>query len=91
MRIKTGPIDRHEKWFDIPKDPEKGRILIGETGQGEILEVVNAAALRSTSKGARCYDAAPCGHWETVTILSSVRLDGTTESVLFDGAAVGPS
>jgi transposase len=37
-------------------------------------------------KGARCHDAAPCGHWETVTILSSVRLDGTTQSVLFDGA-----
>jgi transposase len=38
-------------------------------------------------KGARCHDAAPCGHWEAVTVLSSVRLDGTTESVLFDGAA----
>ena len=37
-------------------------------------------------KGTRCHDAAPCGHWETVTILSSVRLDGTTESILFDGA-----
>ena len=37
-------------------------------------------------KGTRCYDVTPCGHWETVTILSSVRLDGTTESVLFEGA-----
>ena len=37
-------------------------------------------------KGLRCHDATPCGRWETVTILSSVRLDGTTESVLFDGA-----
>jgi transposase len=37
-------------------------------------------------KGIRCYDTAPCGHWETVTILSLVRLDGTTESILFDGA-----
>ena len=37
-------------------------------------------------KGSRCHDAAPCGHWETVTILSSVRLDGTTASVLFEGA-----
>lgn len=36
--------------------------------------------------GERCRDAAPCGRWETVTILSSVRLDGTTESVLFEGA-----
>jgi hypothetical protein len=45
MRIKL--IDRHEKWFDIPDDPDKGRILIGETDQSEILEIVNAAALRS--------------------------------------------
>jgi len=37
-------------------------------------------------QGARCHDVAPCGHWETTTILSSVRLDGTTESVLFEGA-----
>lgn len=37
-------------------------------------------------KGARCHDTAPCGHWETVTILSSIRLDGTTESILFEGA-----
>ena len=37
-------------------------------------------------KGARCHDAAPCGHWEAVTMLSSVRLDGTTESILFEGA-----
>lgn len=37
-------------------------------------------------KGSRCHDATPCGHWETVTVLSSVRLDGTTESILFDGA-----
>jgi hypothetical protein len=36
--------------------------------------------------GARCYDSAPNGHWETATVLSSIRLDGTTESVVFDGA-----
>jgi transposase len=36
--------------------------------------------------GNRCFDSAPCGHWEAVTILSSVRLDGTTESLVFEGA-----
>lgn len=36
--------------------------------------------------GSRCHDTTPCGHWETVTILSSLRLDGTTESVIFDGS-----
>lgn len=37
-------------------------------------------------QGSRCFDSTPCGHWETVTILSSVRLDGTTESPVFEGA-----
>jgi len=37
-------------------------------------------------KGERCYDSAPNGHWESVTILSSLRLDGSTESIVFDGA-----
>jgi transposase len=37
-------------------------------------------------QGERCYDSAPNGHWATVTILSSIRLDGKTESVVFDGA-----
>jgi len=36
--------------------------------------------------GNRCLDSAPCGHWETVTILSSIRLDGETESLVFEGA-----
>jgi transposase len=36
--------------------------------------------------GNRCLDSAPCGHWETVTILSAIRLDGTTESLVFEGA-----
>lgn len=37
-------------------------------------------------KGNRCYDAAPCGRWEATTILSSLRFDGTTQSVVFKGA-----
>ena len=36
--------------------------------------------------GERCLDSAPCGHWETVTILSSIRLDGSTENLVFEGA-----
>ncbi|WP_425430771.1 transposase [Desulfobulbus oralis] len=36
-------------------------------------------------KGARCHDAAPHGHWEAVTVLSSIRLDGTTECLVFTG------
>ena len=36
--------------------------------------------------GTRCYDKAPDGRWETVTVLSSIRLDGATESLMFEGA-----
>jgi transposase len=41
------------------------------------------------SKGARCHDKAPDGRWETVTVLSSIRLAGETESVVFEGAVDG--
>ena len=37
-------------------------------------------------KGERCFDSAPCGHWNTTTMLSSIRLDGNTECIVFRGA-----
>jgi transposase len=37
-------------------------------------------------RGTRRHDSAPSGRWKTVTVLSSLRLDGSTESVVFDGA-----
>jgi transposase len=37
-------------------------------------------------RGRRCHDRAPCGRWERVTLLSAVRLDGSTESMVFGGA-----
>jgi len=36
--------------------------------------------------GSRCHGRAPAGHWKRVTMLSAVRLDGTTHSMVFDGA-----
>jgi len=29
-------------------------------------------------RGARVYAAAPCGHWQTTTMISALRFDGTT-------------
>jgi transposase len=29
---------------------------------------------------------APCGHWKTTTMISSIRLDGTTAAMTSDGA-----
>ena len=37
-------------------------------------------------RGERCFDSAPCGQWNTTTMLSSIRLDGNTEYVVFRGA-----
>ncbi len=36
--------------------------------------------------GQRCYDDAPHGHWCTTTMISSIRLDGTTACMTLDGA-----
>lgn len=37
-------------------------------------------------RGQRVYDTAPHGHWHTTTMLSSVRLDGSTACMVVDGA-----
>ena len=37
-------------------------------------------------RGKRCVDATPFGHWNTTTMLSSIRLDGSTECIVFPGA-----
>jgi transposase len=37
-------------------------------------------------KGERCHDKAPDSRWKTLTILSSIRLNGESESLMFEGA-----
>lgn len=37
-------------------------------------------------KGERCYDLAPTSLWGTTTVLATMRIDGTTESIVFEGA-----
>ena len=37
-------------------------------------------------RGERCHASAPCGHWKTTTMLSSIRLDGTTACMAIEGA-----
>ena len=36
--------------------------------------------------GTRLKESAPGGHWNTTTILSAIRLDGSTESMTIEGA-----
>jgi transposase len=37
-------------------------------------------------RGTRCHASAPCGHWQTTTMISSIRLDGTTATMTIPGA-----
>jgi|TARA_Y100000310_G_scaffold308238_1_gene351142 transposase len=47
----------------------------------------NMTRRRGRAKGGqRCLDDAPHGHWCTTTMISSIRLDGTTACVAIDGA-----
>lgn len=36
--------------------------------------------------GNRCHDNIPHGHWKSMTMISSIRIDGQTECMVFDGA-----
>jgi transposase len=39
--------------------------------------------------GQRLYDTAPCGRWETTTMIASLRLDGSTAPMVIEGATDG--
>src|SRR6185295_9381626 len=36
-------------------------------------------------KGERVHASAPCGHWQTITMISSIRLDGSTACMALEG------
>lgn len=36
-------------------------------------------------RGTRLHDQAPCGHWETSTVIAGLRLDALTAAAVFDG------
>ncbi len=47
----------------------------------------NMTRLRGRAKGGqRCADDAPHGHWCTTTMISSIRLDGSTACMAIEGA-----
>jgi len=47
----------------------------------------NMTRLRGRAQGGqRCVDEAPHGHWETTTMISSIRIDGSTACMVVDGA-----
>jgi hypothetical protein len=45
--VQLKQISRHEQWFELPNDPDSGRILIRETLEAEARETVIASSLRA--------------------------------------------
>lgn len=42
-------------------------------------------------RGERLQDYAPCGHWETHTVVAGLRVDGLTATAVFDGPVDNPT
>jgi len=62
-------------------DPAK-LIFLDESGAK-----TNLTRLRGRApKGQRAHAAAPQGHWQTTTMISSIRVDGTTACMALEGA-----
>ena len=57
-------------------------VFVDESGAKTNLTRLRGRALH----GARLFDSAPHGHWCTTTMISSVRLDGTTACLAIEGA-----
>ena len=65
-----------------PKLDSTRLIFLDESGAK-----TNMTRRRGRAKGGRrCVDDTPHGHWCTTTMISSVRLDGTTACMAIDGA-----
>jgi len=57
-------------------------VFLDESGAKTNMTRLRGRAL----KGERVYDGAPYGHWCTTTMISSIRLDGTTACMTLEGA-----
>ena len=42
-------------------------------------------------RGVRLRDYAPCGHWQTHTVVAGLRVDGLTAAAVFDGPIDNPT
>ena len=76
-------IRARAEWAEFQKTVDPNRLVfLDESGIKTNMIRLYGRALH----GKRCYDSAPNGQCEAMTVLSSIRLDGTTESVVFKGA-----
>lgn len=71
------------EWKNIqPKLSEFRLLFLDETGAKTNMTRRYGRSYR----GLRCYDSAPDGRWERTSILSTLRDDGQTFSMIFEGA-----
>jgi transposase len=74
---------QRDQWRDFQTEVEPCRLIfLDESGVKTNMTRLYGRAVN----GNRCHDKAPSGCWETMTMLSSIRLDGESESILFEGA-----
>ena len=74
---------RREQWKATQNDLDLSRLVfLDESGAK-----TNMTRLRGRAKaGQRVVDDTPHGHWCTTTMISSIRLDGSTACMAIDGA-----
>lgn len=76
-------IRARAEWAEFQKMIDPNRLIfLDEPGVKTTMTRLYGRA----PQGERCHDSAPNGHWEAVTVLSSIRLDGATEGIVFEGA-----
>ncbi len=76
-------IQSRAEWAEFQKTVDPNRLVfLDESGVKTNMTRLYGRALQ----GERCHDSAPNGHWEAVTVLSSIRLNGATECIVFEGA-----
>lgn len=72
-----------EEWRTFQAQTDVGRfVFLDESGMKTNMNRLYGRSYRGT----RCHDTAPSGHWETVTLLSAIRLDGSAQSIVFEGS-----
>jgi len=74
---------QREQWRVRTRELQASRLVfLDESGAK-----TNMTRLRGRApRGQRVYDSAPHGRWHTTTMLSSVRLDGSTACMVVEGA-----
>lgn len=79
-------VEARARWRMVLAELDVNRLVfLDESGAK-----TNMTRLRGRSKGGtRCHDRAPHGHWATTTMISSIRIDGSTACMVINGATSG--